>query len=339
MSGHAPTTDAGAGGPTRVRVVTVANARFLRGLLVTLHSLLRHLAPGWTADLTLLTDDFGEGDERLLRGVLAASGREHTLEVLHIGMDAYRDYPAQETGSRLAYARLLIPRLVAADRALYLDADIVVLRDVSELAALPWPEGRSLYAVQDARVAVCSMPWERIPWEALGIPPAAPYFNSGLLWMNLDAWRRQGVETACQEYMRRFPDRLPFRDQSVLNPLLWNQWVPLERAWNAAPENTLGRFALYPLRLARNVNVHYVGHKPWDKRNPFEGYYWREVARIAALVPPEFAVRPGWTGGDVSHWARYFVTRAYYHYGGFCKHAVLNWLRRGDGAARHAASR
>ncbi len=325
MNEPTPTTDAA--GQRRIRVVTAANARFLPGLLVTLHSLLRHLASGWTADLTLLTDDFDEENERLLRRVLAAAGRDHTLEVIRIGMDAYRDYPAQETGSRLTYARLLIPRLVASDRVLYLDSDIVVLRDVSELAALPWPDGRALYAVQDARVDVCSMPWERIPWEELGIPASAPYFNGGLLWMNLDAWRRQGVEAACQEYMRRFPDRLPFRDQSVLNPLLWNHWAPLERAWNSAPENTMGRFALYPVLPARNVNVHYVGYKPWHKRNPFERYYWNEMARIAALVAPEITVRPRWTGADVSHWTRYFVKRAYYHYGGFCKHAVLKWFR------------
>ena len=67
-----------------MRVVLAANDGYLPGVVVTVHSLLRHLTPDWAADLTLLTDGFSVENEMTLHRVDGATGR---------------DYPPQPNGS------------------------------------------------------------------------------------------------------------------------------------------------------------------------------------------------------------------------------------------------
>lgn len=312
--------------PRRLRIVLAANTGYLGGLVVTVHSLLRHLASDCVADLTLLTDDFDTESEDALRRVAAATGHAHTLDIVRLGPDDLRDFPSRSGGSRLAYARLLCPRLIAEDRALYLDSDIVVGRDLSQLLDLPRPTDRWFYAVRDGCVGTFGLWWENIPYAELGIPADAHYFNSGVLWMDLAAWRRENVAALCADYARRYPDRQVFQDQSVLNAVLWNSWTPLERPWNCFPEHTIGRFSLYPLGRVRDTNLHYVFAKPWQQRHPWGWYYWEQMDQIAALVPPRCTVRPRWERKPLGRWAFIFGQRAYLHYGGFVKHEVLGAL-------------
>ena len=318
----------------RLRVVSAANDAYFPGLAVTFHSLLEHLAAGWTVDFAVLTDGLQAERHHGLAEVLRSTGRVHTLEILDIDLRAYADYPAL-AGSKLAYARLLIPGLFAAERqALYVDCDMVVLKDVSRVAALPWTAGKVLHAVRDSKIPTVSMDWESLPFTDLGIPSTAPYFNTGFLWMNLAEWRRQGVDEACRAYVSRFPDRVRWHDQSVLNAVLWDRWSPLDRTWNLPSELTLGTFALYPVVGKKDVNVHYTGRqKPWSKMHPLEHFYQQAAAKFAHRLPGERLLRKKEPRERLHH-LHFFARRAYWHYGGLCKR-VLRGPRRQKLAASH----
>lgn len=299
--------------PQRLCVVSAANAAYFPGLAVTFYSLLRHLAPGWAVDFLLLTDGLEHRQASALEQVLRATGREHTLKIHELDLTEYADRPAL-FGSKLAYARLLLPELVGAERALYVDSDIVVTRDVSGLAALPWHENQVLCAVRDARITSFGTGWESVPCDALGIPPSAPYFNSGWLWINLAEWRRQGVGEACRAYMDRFPDCLRWHDQTTLNAVLWNRWSLLDSRWNVPPEHTLGRYEVYPFARTREVNVHYLGSaKPWSHMQPLEYFYRDEAEAIVKLVPDALALRRK-SPWEIWLRLRYFVSRAGWQY-------------------------
>ena len=325
LPSHPPAASVTGAAAPRLCVVSAANATYFPGLVVTFHSLLKHLAPGGSVDFKVLTDGLDPARRGALANVLRSTDRDHTLEIVDIDLRAYADYPPL-AGSRLAYARLLIPKLFAADHALYVDCDLVVLKDVGHLAALPWPEGGVLHAVRDSKIPTVSMEWESLPCAALGLPPDAPYFNTGFLWLNLAEWRRQDIDDACLAYVRSFPDRLRWHDQSILNAVLWNRWSALDRTWNLPSELTLGTFALYPLVGRRDVNVHYTGsQKPWSTMHPLEYFYRRAAAEIAHLVPAERLLRPRHASECLPQ-AYFFAQRAYWHYGGFCKRAIRQML-------------
>ena len=313
---------------SRITVFATTDARFFPGLLVTFYSLLRHLSPAWSADFKLLTDGL-DGLRRLtLERVLQAAGRDHTLEIIQPDFTQFAAYPAQNGDNRMVYARLLIPGLAASDRVLYVDSDIVVMKDVSRLAELPWQENHVLHAIGDNRITTVSHPWEHLPSEQLGIPPDTPYFNSGFLWINLAAWRQQNISQACLEYTRRFPDRIVFHDQTILNAVLWRRWTPFDETWNLPSEGSLGYFALYPLARSIDANVHYLSAgKPWLEMNPFQHFYQAFAAEIAPLLPAELAPRRVLPGETAKRW-RYFAQRAYRHYGRSAKRGVRRLLGR-----------
>lgn len=132
--------------------------------------------------------------------------------------------------------RLLIGSAIEAPRVLYLDADVVCRAPL-------WPlwstdlEGHALAAVTDA-----TMPWlgsphaagETARWRLLDLAPDTPYFNSGVLLLDLDRWRRDGLEARALQLARR---PLPYGDQEALLGACGGRWKRLHPRWNLLPEH------------------------------------------------------------------------------------------------------
>jgi lipopolysaccharide biosynthesis glycosyltransferase len=43
---------------------------------------------------------------------------------------------------------------------------------------------------------------------SLGMPANAPYFNSGVMLINLPAWRRENVSERALVFLQQYPDKL-----------------------------------------------------------------------------------------------------------------------------------
>ena len=93
--------------------------------------------------------------------------------------------------NRAAYLRLLIPELVpqAVHRVIYLDTDLVVLDDIQELWEMDL-QGKPVGAVPDLGILASSR-MRRQKEETLGIQEGKLYFNSGVMVMDLEAWREK----------------------------------------------------------------------------------------------------------------------------------------------------
>ena len=105
----------------------------------------------------------------------------------------------------------LLPREV--DKVLYLDCDIVVTGDVRPLWDTPL-DGVGVAAVEDMGCR------EAARYEVLKYPMEDSYFNAGVLLVNLDWWREHDVPRACADYYHRYPERILFNDQDLLNSVL-----------------------------------------------------------------------------------------------------------------------
>lgn len=129
------------------------------------------------------------------------------------------------------------------------------------------------------------------------------YFNSGVLLINLDKWRKEKVEQKILQYISNLRHTLYMHDQDILNVVLKDQIdvIPLEynmmyisRAY--APESILkftGKssdtyYSVKDIKNAKNneVIVHFAGDyfgKPWDY--PRSNEYAREWNEIKAFSP------------------------------------------------------
>jgi lipopolysaccharide biosynthesis glycosyltransferase len=182
----------------------------------------------------------------------------------------------------LTFARLLIPELLPLNvgKALYLDCDVVVNDDVSELWNIQLGE-KFLAAARDALVNV-SHPRGIVNYRELGIPADAHYFNAGVLLMNLRKWREHNTSKELLDYLRINRSIIQLADQEALNAVLWRDWIELDYRWNCQiPWKKHRRGKVKPSwqpPTTRKSIIHFTcAEKPWrpgcdyeDKKYFFE---------------------------------------------------------------------
>lgn len=178
--------------------------------------------------------------------------------------------------SRAAYARLLMGEVLPPeiDRVLYLDCDLIIRGDLDDL----WNTNLSDKTIGAVRET------DEYYWRSrLGLPPGAPYFNSGVMLVDLRRWRKMEIGRRSLDFVREHPERLQYWDQCALNLMLHDDWMPLESKWNfqsmavGVVDHGIIRFRQVPRRIRDMVRVvHFTtGSKPWHYMNyhPFKGEY------------------------------------------------------------------
>ena len=129
--------------------------------------------------------------------------------------------------------------------------------------------------------------------DHLGIAYSQPsdYFNSGVMVIDLEAWRSEDIARRCIDLVRR---KGPFvwADQDALNMVCGKDWAPLDARWNsfaakASAASPLGKpYALLSLQHIWRTDpwiVHFSGPaKPWHAGTPptvHDHLYWRQAAK------------------------------------------------------------
>ncbi|WP_458791110.1 glycosyltransferase family 8 protein [Yoonia sp. MH D7] len=162
--------------------------------------------------------------------------------------------------SLAAYVRLALPAAFVEDydRILYLDCDIMVVGTaISEVFDIDLGDA-PIGAVSD------NMKWKypgKPTPDQAGLGVNGPYFNSGVLLIDCQAFLAQGVLDACLRVAaENNPEKIHF-DQTLLNLALVGNWAGLHPVWN-------WQWAAVRPMLEVYVDVqilHFVGiAKPWS---------------------------------------------------------------------------
>ena len=121
------------------------------------------------------------------------------------------------------YAADLLPKTV--DKVLYLDCDIIVNKEIGELFDMEW---------KDVAVGVVDdmcIEWQEY-YDRLQYDRVLGYFNSGVVLMNLEYWRKHNISTQCIEYLVHNYKIIENNDQDVLNVVLRKQKKSLHITYN-----------------------------------------------------------------------------------------------------------
>ena len=196
-----------------------------------------------------------------------------------------------------AYLLFLIPtELSGVTRALYLDSDLLIRRDLRPLFGLDLG-GRSTAGARAGSRPFIGSPGAYPKWREMGLDPTAPTLNSGVLLMDLEKWRERAIGVRSLGFAQRFGGELRWADQGALNAVLQGDWSTLPPTWNATSgvfDDDKGLYAVESPALIdaarRNpAIVHFTGAaKPWmhGVDRPFTEE-WREVARSVEWAPWE----------------------------------------------------
>jgi len=216
---------------SEVHLATATDRGYLPYLAALGHSLRCGRRPGQRLTLTVLHTAVDTADRD--RVAAAADGVDvHWIEVTP-------DLTGSRGGGlaqRPHYFRCLLPEVVPTgwSRIIYLDADTLVDGDLGEL----WRRdlhGFPVGAVRDPLETVAAGIGD---WRERGLDGDAGYFNSGVLLIDLDAWRAEDAGWSAirhcatsREYLT-VGGRWAQHDQYGLNVVFHRRWHRLEPKWN-----------------------------------------------------------------------------------------------------------
>ena len=275
-----------------VSVVVCIDEGFLTPLLVMLRSACRGLAAGWKLNVFVFGYEIGEpGRKRLESGL---SGLPVDIRWRTLDLSVIRAYwpGIRAKSEETVYYRLFLGEEIpdSIERLLFLDADLLVDGDLAELWELPF-DGQVLQAVPDAYARVLhTRGLSSI--EGLGYSEETPYFNAGVLLIDLKRWREENVGKRAVSLLWKYREQFPGRDQDALNCVLVGRWKRLPPTWNfhRLPEHPghweTGGATADELREAfrRPAITHYIGIKPWSaKKRPIGQRRWWAEARRAGI--------------------------------------------------------
>ena len=179
---------------------------------------------------------------------------------------------AQSTLARLLVGRILPEKV---ERALYVDCDTIVLDDLSPLFSLDM--GRNYVGMVAEPTATKG---RRVQ---LALKDEQPYFNAGILLINLKLWRQENAEKQVLDYYAAHDGNLLAPDQDALNGAFAGRILELQPRYNFGSVQIY-----YPWKAQKRISsptpfmdeetyrqgtekpaiIHYLGEeRPWREGN------------------------------------------------------------------------
>lgn len=263
-----------------IPIVMATDEAFLLNCYVTVYSVIKAAASDRLYEIFIFVSDLSEADCKKLESLSTENKRVKCVDITHITsqIDLRRVGPF----SIQTYYRLFIPLLLPGyEKVLYLDADMCVLRDVSELYDVDL-EGHICGVVRD----VPCPHLERHDYK-IGRMDCRNTFNAGLLLVDVNAFEKEHVRDKCLILLHRDYERgerqLIYPDNDALNLVLYNRCKWLPDSWNFQwqylwrPEEIYEDFRERYQTASRNPDIiHYAGgKKPWtDPDLPMAEIFW-----------------------------------------------------------------
>lgn len=172
--------------------------------------------------------------------------------------------------SIVTYYRLFIASLFPQyDKIIYLDCDLVVLGDVSELYHTEL--GDNILGAAPEQFVQNTPEFRTYAEVSLGVDPDK-YVNAGVLVINLEAFRKEKIESKFIKLITDYDFDLLDPDQAYLNYLCMDKIHVLPNGWNKEPMSL-------PLEGDKNI-VHYALYKkPWQYDDVLDGEYFWDYAK------------------------------------------------------------
>lgn len=211
----------------------------------------------------VLTDGLSNKVREKFEMLAAAYGQQ--IEVLTIDKHRFEGLIVSERYPVSMYYRFFLPEMLPFEsKVLYLDCDIIIRHSLKEAYETDLSN--------KALGAVVSQSCDWVKW-ANDHKLSTPFFNSGVLLMNLDYWRQNDTFEALVKWLSDYPKELWLPDQSALNKVLEREVVYLDYTYNFQERWTrdLEGSDMHFSRWADIINagldpvvIHYCdAEKPW----------------------------------------------------------------------------
>ena len=242
---------------------------------IAINSIVRNADPHRRYCIVVLHEGLSAEHVRRVKHIVAGT----PFEVRFVPMDGKIEGIHDRMGNRLRadyftltiFFRLFIPEMFPEwDKGIYLDSDVVVPGDISQLYDFDLGENL-IGACRDLSI-VDIPPFVDYVDNAVGVG-IDNYVNSGILLMNMKALREAGLERRFLELHDAYQFDSVAPDQDYLNVLCHGKILYLPNEWDTMPAKDVPEDPSPKL-------IHYnLFMKPWCYDDiPYASYFWEYAA-------------------------------------------------------------
>lgn len=273
----------------RIPVLLTANEKYAAPMSVTAVSILQNAAADTFIDFFLMVpSDFSENAKLRFQKLGADYPRSSFTFI---------DMRERYQGASVQTAHLDTPiyyRLSAAellpdlDKCIYLDSDVIVLKDLQPLYETELRE--DYIAAVLAPGFLQKNNWNRHQCEVVGLPDMSGYINSGVLIMNLAQIRKDALQPIFEQLAF---NHYPSEDQDVLNKACFGRITHLPYPYNVICGSEYSSDFLSSLFPAEEIleaetnpcMLHFAnGTKPWHDFSCQHAASWWKYAAFSPFA-------------------------------------------------------
>ena len=264
----------------RIPIFFAVDDNYINFLKISLTSIMINASKSYKYDIYILHDGLRSQSKDSIKKM---KNHHFTIKFRDVGgqiRSLSNKFKVRDYYTLTTYYRLVIPdTFFWLDKALYLDCDIVVNGDISELYRTDVADN-FVGAIKDASVQIVP---EFITYveKALDIRHEN-YFNAGILVMNLKKMRNEHFTRQIVNLTKNVVYKVA-QDQDVLNVVCKDKVKYVDQTWNTMP---------IAYKEERPKLIHYnLTFKPWKKKDiPYEDFFF-DYAERAGLKTYVYGMR------------------------------------------------
>lgn len=285
----------------KINIVFASDNNYAQHTAVAMTSVLVNTKVPQKIQFYLIDDEIQqENKEKITKTVQNLGGN---IEFIKIKNSKLEDCYVSGELSRASYFRLDIANILdeSIEKIIYLDCDLLVYDDIEKMWQLDMG-GKPVAATCDLGI-MASARVRKQKNKFIGLPFDAPYFNAGVLMMDLKKWRDGNYAEAIIALATQ--NKYPNHDQDALNKFFMNNWQEIPLRWDVIPPvfNLFLKIVTKPDLRKKAIEAklnpaifHYAGgYKPWEYEihNGFnEKYYeYLKLTEYKDAKMPQFDKR------------------------------------------------
>lgn len=213
-------------------IVLGADDNYALPLATTIFSILKNANPETYLQFHILDGGMADKNVKRIEKVLKKHGKRHFINWIHPDLSQLNEISTPGRPPSI-YLPILIPTLLPKQckKAVFLDCDMIIETDISKLSAIEM-DGYPIMAVRDYLIQICGDREGIAAYKELGGRADSPYFNSGVMVLNIELWRKEKWTQKAIDYIKKNKNTIYHYDQGVLNALFMDQWKELDPNWN-----------------------------------------------------------------------------------------------------------
>lgn len=254
----------------KINIVFASDNNYAQHTAVAMASVLVNTKVPQKIQFYLIDDEIQpENKEKITKTVQNLGGN---IEFIKIKNSKLEDCYVSGELSRASYFRLDIANILdeSIEKIIYLDCDLLVYDDIEKMWQLDM-DGKPVAATCDLGI-MASARVRKQKNKFIGLPFDAPYFNAGVLIMDLKKWRDGNYAEAIIALATQ--NKYPNHDQDALNKFFMNNWQEIPLRWDVIPPvfNLFLKILIKPDLRKKAIEAklnpaifHYAGgYKPWE---------------------------------------------------------------------------